>query len=124
MKLAIIGSRSVKDEDLVLQLVDTFVSDHAVEGVAVTILSGGAEGVDAVAKRYASDLIFDHIEFIPYFKLDRNADYTARHFFVRNKQIIDNADKVLAIWDGSSKGTEHAIKYSQKTGKPVMVIKL
>lgn len=123
MKLAIIGSRSVKEEQMVWEAIHTFVTKHSVEGVPITIVSGGAEGVDGFAKSYASKWSMDHVEFIPYFKLDRASNYSARHFFIRNKQIIDNADRVLAIWDGVSKGTEHGIKYSQKTGKQVMVIK-
>lgn len=123
MKLAIIGSRSVKEEQMVWEAIHTFVTKHSVEGVPVTIISGGAEGIDKFAKSYANKWSMDHVEFIPYFKLDRASNYSARHFFIRNKQIIDNADRVLAIWDGVSKGTEHGIKYSQKTGKQVMVIK-
>jgi hypothetical protein len=38
--------------------------------------------------------------------------------------MIDNADKVLVFWDGKSKGTEYGIKYSQKKGIPVMVLKV
>lgn len=123
MKLAIIGSRSVKEEQMVWEAIHTFVTGHSVEGVPITLLSGGAEGIDHFTKSYAAKWSMDHVEFIPYFKLDRASDYSARHFFIRNKQIIDNSDRVLAIWDGASKGTEHGIKYSQKTGKQVMVIK-
>jgi hypothetical protein len=38
--------------------------------------------------------------------------------------MIDNADKVLVIWDGKSKGTEYGIKYTQKKNLPVMIIKV
>ena len=123
MKLAIIGSRSIKNEQLVWEAIHGFLQHHIVEGTSVTIISGGADGIDSFSKTYAKKWHLDHVEFIPYFKLDQNAAYSAKHFFVRNKQIIDNADKVLAIWDGTSTGTEHGIKYAQKTGKPVMVLK-
>lgn len=123
MKLAIIGSRTIKDEQIVWNAIYNFIRDHVFEGTAVTLISGGADGVDSFARSYAKKWCLDHVEFIPYFKLDDNASYSARHFFIRNKQIIDNADKVLAIWNGHSTGTKHAIKYAQKTGKPIMVIK-
>ena len=38
--------------------------------------------------------------------------------------MIDNADKVLALWDTKSKGTEYGIKYAQKKELPVMVVKV
>ena len=124
MKLAIIGSRSLKDEAWTWEMIEAFIRDHhySVEIDKPTLISGGAEGIDTFSERYAKKWGMDHVKFLPYFKLDR-VPYTPRHFFIRNKQIIDNADKVLALWDGKSKGTEHGIKYSQKTGKPVMVIK-
>ena len=40
---------------------------------------------------------------------------------VRNKEIVNYADKVLVFWDGSSKGTLSVIKYAQKIGKPIEV---
>lgn len=37
--------------------------------------------------------------------------------------MINNADRVLAIWNTKSKGTEYGIKYSQKE-IPVSVVKV
>ena len=41
---------------------------------------------------------------------------------VRNKQIVDYADEVVAFWDGKSKGTLSVIKYCEKTGKRCRVL--
>lgn len=41
---------------------------------------------------------------------------------VRNKEIVDYADKIIAFWDGKSKGTLSVIKYAEKTGKTCEVI--
>ena len=41
---------------------------------------------------------------------------------VRNKQIVDYADHVVAFWDGNSKGTLSVINYAKKAGKPCDVI--
>ena len=35
---------------------------------------------------------------------------------VRNKEIVDYADKIIAFWDGASKGTLSVIKYAEKNG--------
>ena len=41
---------------------------------------------------------------------------------VRNKKIVDYADKIIAFWNGSSKGTLSVIEYAQKARKPYEVI--
>lgn len=38
------------------------------------------------------------------------------------KTIVDNADMVIAFWDGTSKGTQNAINYAKKQAKPVVII--
>ena len=40
----------------------------------------------------------------------------------RNDKMVDICDKVIAFWDGKSKGTKHTIDYARKTGKDVDVI--
>ena len=37
----------------------------------------------------------------------------------RNEFMIDNADYVIAVWDGSVGGTHNAVKYAERTGKRV-----
>ncbi len=38
---------------------------------------------------------------------------------VRNQWMVDNADKMLALWDGSSGGTANCLKYAEKKQKPI-----
>mgnify|MGYP002509291301 CR=1 FL=1 len=81
------------------------------------IVSGGASGIDACAARWAKEHGFALTEFLPqYERYGRGAP------IVRNRQIVDYCDKVIAFWDGSSKGTLSVIQYAQKTGKPCEVI--
>jgi len=41
----------------------------------------------------------------------------------RNHFMVDHADQVLAIWDGSDKGgTASTVKYAKKKGKPVNIL--
>ena len=37
---------------------------------------------------------------------------------VRNKEIVDYADKIVVFWNGKSKGALSVIRYAQKAGKP------
>jgi|APGre2960657373_1045057.scaffolds.fasta_scaffold309808_2 hypothetical protein len=122
MKICILGSRSIDKAETVIPIIDKFMKDH-VSGSPI-ILSGGAKGVDQITKAYAKANAIPLIEFLPYHLLDNNVEFSSKYFFIRNKQMIDNADKVLVFWDGKSKGTEYGIKYSQKKGIPVMVLKV
>ena len=38
----------------------------------------------------------------------------------RNKAMVDDADKVLALWNGSTGGTGNCIAYANKAGKPIV----
>lgn len=107
MKLAIIGSRSLKN--IVLeQYVGVEVSE---------VISGGAVGVDACAAEYAKRKGLKLTEFLPqYNRYGRAAP------IVRNKEIVDYADRMIVFWDGKSKGTLSVIKYAQKKGKLCQII--
>ena len=41
---------------------------------------------------------------------------------IRNKQMGDFADGLLAFWDGKSRGTKQMIEYMHSLGKPVHVV--
>ena len=107
MKLAIIGSRGVFPNGF----------DEYVDGRITEIVSGGAAGVDSCASAYAKKHGIKLVEFLP----DYNGFGRAAPI-VRNKLIVEYADEVLAFWDGSSRGTLSAIRYSEKLGKPCKII--
>ncbi len=108
MKLAVIGSRSIKSD----------ISKYLPAGVT-EIITGGAEGVDRFAERYA-DLhgISKHIIRPDYERHGKAAP------LVRNKRIVNLADMVIAFWDGSSSGTAFTIKYARKMKKPLKIMKM
>ena len=37
----------------------------------------------------------------------------------RNEWMVDNATRVLALWDGSSGGTKNCLDYARKMKKPI-----
>lgn len=106
MKIAIIGSRSITDANIC-----KYVSRGD------EIVSGGAVGIDTLAAEYAKINGLKLTVFLPeYEKYGRAAPV------VRNKQIVDYADKIIAFWNGSSRGTLSVIKYAEKMGKPCEII--
>jgi hypothetical protein len=82
-------------------------------------VSGGAKGIDECAAMYANAHDIKLTEFLPQYERYKRAAP-----IVRNKQIVDHADLVLAFWDGKSKGTESVIKYCEKTGKKCEIISI
>ena len=109
MKLAIIGSRSVTDINL---------AEYIPNGVT-EIVSGGAMGVDSLAREYARDKGIKLTEFLPdYRRYGRGAPLK------RNESIADYADKALAFWNGSSKGTSYTVKLFRSLGKRVTLVTL
>ena len=107
MKIAIIGSRTVNIDDLGAHL-----SNECTE-----IVSGGARGVDNCAERYANENGIKLVEILPeYDKYGKAAP------IVRNKQIVDYSDKVIAFWDGKSRGTLSVINYCKKIKKECCVV--
>ena len=102
MKIAIVGSRNIENADI-----GRYVS------AGDEIVSGGARGADALAAEYARENGIKLSVFLPeYERFGRAAP------IIRNRQIVDYADKVVAFWDGSSRGTLSVIKYAEKVGKP------
>ena len=108
MKVAVIGSRSLHLPDLAAYL----PSDTS------EIVSGGACGVDTDAAEYARLHGLRLTEFRP--------DYdTFGHAapLLRNLQIIDYCDIVLAFWDGHSRGTAFVIDHCRRLHKPLRVFR-
>jgi len=81
-------------------------------------VSGGARGVDTLAVYYAREHAIPLQEIHPQWAVEGPAAG-----FVRNKQIIDAADTVLAFWDGKSKGTKNSIDLARASGKQLFIIK-
>lgn len=106
MKVAIVGSRSLKIENL-----DLYLPQNISE-----IVSGGAKGIDICAREYAlrNNIILKEI--LPdYKRYGRGAPLK------RNLEIIEYADIVVSFWDGKSKGTKYVIDNCYKTGKGITV---
>ena len=106
MKVAIIGSRGISSVDL-----DKYITD------ATEIVSGGAKGVDSCAAEYATRKGIALTVFLPEYKR-----YGKGAPILRNRSIVDYSDKVIAFWDGTSKGTLSVIEYAKSIGKPCEVI--
>lgn len=109
IKLAIVGSRSFNDYEMLKKHVDP--------ANIAAIVSGGARGADTLAEQFAREHNLQMIVFKPDY-----ATHGRAAAFIRNSAIIEASDAVIAFWDGSSAGTLDSIKKARKMGKPVTVI--
>ena len=111
-RVAIVGSRKYADLDAVRAYVDALP-------INVAVISGLAEGVDLVAISAAINRGMIGVE-VPvhneaYRRLGKGA------YFARNAVIAELCTRMVAFWDGESRGTAHAIECAKKLGKPVEV---
>jgi len=128
MKIAVIGSREFKDKNLIFEIIrhtfqEQLINKYSIEEPHIFI-SGGAKGVD----NYSECCIDDWNERMinSEYKLHKKIifkpnwnKYGKSAGFKRNKLIINEADKVIAFWNGQSKGTKHSIDLAIEKGIPI-----
>lgn len=112
MKIAIVGSREPGNINFAKEL-EKRINIQSGD----TIISGGAKGIDSLVAEYATAHGLALVEIRPnYAKNGRGAT------FIRNREIVDNADMVVAFWNGTSKGTKYTIDYANKKGVTTLII--
>jgi len=115
MRVAVVGSRTATQKDYAA--LEAHIPANASE-----IVSGGARGIDSLAKRYAKEHRLMLTEFLPDYGAEIDNPRAAP--LLRNQKIVDYADYVIAFWDGQSKGTRYTIQYAHKKNKPIKLVLL
>lgn len=109
--VAVIGSRKYTRLDKVRAFV------HALP-LNCVLVSGAAPGVDRAAEREAVECGLPcRIYRADWDKRGKSAGY------LRNIEVVENSDVIVAFWDGESKGTKHTINLAHEAEKPVYVIR-
>lgn len=109
MRLAVVGSRGFDNYQLLCKYLDEINPGM--------IVSGGAIGADYLSQKWAKDRGKAALIFYPDWKgLGKQAG------FIRNEHIIINSDKVIAFWDGKSKGTKNSIDKAESLGKELKIV--
>lgn len=110
MKTIIAGSRTVTDiTEVRMAMIDC--------GWTVTeVVSGAAHGVDQLGEQWARENGIP-IKLFPaeWGTLGKSAG------FVRNVDMADYADALVAVWDGNSRGTAHMIRTAKNYKRHVYV---
>jgi hypothetical protein len=111
-KLAIIGSRNFNDYDLLIEKVGKIENIEA-------IISGGASGADALAQQYAKDNGLPILIYYPDWDgIGRAAG------FIRNQQIVNKCDELIAFVVNESKGSMHSVTLAKEKGVKVHLVKI
>ena len=107
--IAIIGDGDFNDYALLKTKLDEIRQVYPTIDRAV---SGGARGTDQLGEQYARA----HGMWMQIFRPDW-ARYGRGAALLRNTDIINAADIIVAFWDGKSRGTQDSIQKARQQGK-------
>jgi len=108
-RVAIVGSRGCYRLDSIIGFVGSLAT-------TTVVISGGATGPDSIAAKHARGRGLEVVEHLPDYE-----KHGKRAPLVRNTLIVDDCDRLVAFWDGVSRGTLDSINKAKRAGKPVEV---
>lgn len=111
MKLVISGSRTIDDG----RELDRAIKESGYRPYVSEIVHGGARGVDSLATLWALDRCPVRVFRAQW---DAHGKIAGK---LRNRQMADYGDALVAVWDGMSPGTAHMIATMVALDKPVHV---
>lgn len=116
-KVIIAGGRYFNNYELLQERCDNYLSDK-IASHNVTVISGHATGADALGERYAKE----HCLNCEQHPADWNKHGCAAGP-IRNAEMADIADALIAFWDGKSRGTASMIELAKSKGLKVAVVR-
>ncbi len=106
MNIMICGSRENFNRN---KAMDILLDIAYFYGVGNTIHLGGARGIDKMAEKLFQDIGTTIIYHLPDYER-----YGRRAPLVRNMEMVDACDRIVAFWNGKSRGTAQVIAYASK----------
>lgn len=113
MKIAIVGSRTVPENQDTLYQLNQALRTLVINPCSLTIISGGAKGVDRVAKELALAYKIPYLEYLPDWEKHGKAAGP-----IRNLAMAEACDMAIIIWDGRSAGTRNMMQSLASSKKP------
>lgn len=123
MKVIIAGGRDFNDYNLLEKSCDFYLQNvkevEIVSGKQRTRNYVGSEdyGADFLGEKYATNRGYKVKEFPADWNLGKSAGP------VRNNEMAEYADYLIAFWNGKSKGTKNMIDLAEKKGLNVRIVK-
>lgn len=119
-KVIIAGGRDFEQQSHKQLMFDSWKNILKVNepGTRIEIVSGCARGADSLAIELA------RVYKYPVHKFPADWDSHGKSAgFIRNREMAQFADALLAFWDTKSRGTANMISEMQKLHKPVYVVR-
>ena len=114
-RVIIAGSRSFNDYTTLQTTCDNILSRKSMTH-NIVIVSGTAKGADTLGEKYARERGYA----VERFPADWQ-QYGKVAGPIRNRQMANNADALIAFWDGRSVGTNNMVMEAQKKGMAVRI---
>lgn len=121
MRLALFinGLERSQHDPLFIRLFDAHVAAKK-EGTPLTILIGDAPS-DRVIQAYCKENSIDVVVFKPFHVLDASVSFDPKFFFLRDRQIVENADLIYVAEPEKATTNYSAVKrIAQKKGIPLL----
>ena len=112
-KVIIAGGRDFNQYDVLTSLCEIVLKNHITN---LEIVSGGAKGADKLGEDYAKAYGYD----IKVFPANWNKHGKSAGP-IRNKQMAEYADALIAFWDGKSRGTKNMINNAKTLGLKIKI---
>lgn len=112
MKIIIAGGRDFKDYKHLCRICDDTLSQFE----NVSIVSGTAKGADTLGERYAKENGYK----VERFPADWDK-YGKRAGYLRNREMAEYSDGLIAFWDNESRGTKNMISEANKEELMIVV---
>lgn len=109
-RVIIAGTRDFSDYQLLRDKCDAILSSKRQDS-NIIIVSGTARGADRLGERYARERGFQLRRFPADWLNDEKKAGP-----IRNAKMADNADALIAFWDGESRGTKNMIETAKRKG--------
>ena len=114
-RVVIAGCRNYTDYEEAKAYINFCLSNIRKESTIV-IVSGGANGADALGERYAKENGFKTERYPANWK-----KYGKAAGPIRNEQMAQVADYIICFWDLKSTGTKSMIEYAKIYNKPLKI---
>lgn len=112
-RVIIAGGRDFTDYGFLVETMDYLLSEV---NESITVVCGKARGADTLGEQYAKERGYS----VKYFPADWDR-YGKAAGYIRNEEMAENADALVAFWDGKSRGTRNMIEIAKERGLRIRV---
>lgn len=118
--LLVVGSRDFHSVDVFIAIYEALMKNHTNDDIV--IITGDADGADAIARAFAMDKNFS----LKIFSADWKS-YGKAAGYKRNREMHEYLAKnfehrgCIALWNGHSKGTSHSFELAREFNTPMRI---